>query len=291
MILMYSLSNWSNSISDGIALDLLWTIVTICIASALFYLFFTLLRKILLKVAKTKKQLSHVTLFLNIIKYFFIFIILLILISSYFGTWLEFGLTAGLITAAIGWALQKPITGMAAWVMLAVKRPFGIGDRVIISNIKGDIIDITLSHIYLHEVGGTIGGEEQSGRFILIPNSILFEKEIINYSKRHDYILDEIITTITYESNLSTAEELIQDATKKILKPYQEKFPKKISKDPRIRLQFKKSGIDIIVRYITIARMRETIATDVTREIFAQIKKTNNVHIAYPHTEVILNKK
>jgi small-conductance mechanosensitive channel len=288
---MGSLSDWFDSIFNGIALEILWTLLTIIIASLIFYLIFKILRKLLLKVAKTKKQLSHVTLFLNIIKYFFIFILILILISSYFGSWLEFGLTAGLITAAIGWALQKPITGMAAWVMLAVKRPFGIGDRVIISDIKGDILDITLSHIYLHEVGGTIMGEEQSGRLVLIPNSILFEKEIINYSKRHDYILDEVISTITFESNLSKAEKLVKDATRKVLKPLYGKFPKKIPREPWIRLKFKKSGIDITVRYVTVARMREAIATDVTREIFTRIRKAKDVNIAYPHMEVLLSKK
>jgi small-conductance mechanosensitive channel len=229
-------------------------------------------------------------LFLNIIKYVFVFFLLLIVISSYFGTWLELGLTAGLLTAAVGWALQKPITGMAAWIMIAIKRPFGIGDRVVIKDIKGDIIDITLTHIYLAEVGGTIDGEEQSGRITMIPNSLLFEVEIINYTKQNDYILDEITTSITYESNLKKAEKIMNASVEKIMQPFHQKFPKKIPCTSHIRLDFKESGMAVIVRYYTLTRKRNAISTDIRREIFTRINKTSDVDIAYPHAEIIMGK-
>ncbi len=33
-------------------------------------------------------------------------------------------------------------------------------------------------------LGGTIDGEESSGRTVMIPTSIIFEKEVINYTER-----------------------------------------------------------------------------------------------------------
>jgi len=216
---------------------------------------------------------------------------LLIIISSYFGSWLELGLAAGLITAALGWGLQKPITGMAAWVMMAIRRPFSIGDRVIISDLTGDITDITLTHIYMDEVGGTIEGEEKSGRVIMMPNSTLFEREIINYSAQNEYILDEVTTTTTYESSLEHAETIITNAVDKILKPYHEKFPKKVSKESRIRILFKDSGIDVTARYYVLAMRRDEIATGILREIFNDIRASKDVEIAYPHTEVLFREK
>jgi len=242
-----------DSLQDGFLIDIVSTLLTLIIAITIFFIIYSFIRQILLKVAKTKKQISNVNLFLNIIKYLFVFFLLLIVISSYFGTWIELGLTAGLLTAAVGWALQKPITGMAAWIMIAIKRPFGIGDRVVIKDIKGDIIDITLTHIYLAEIGGTIDGEEQSGRITMIPNSLLFEVKIINYTKQHDFILDEITTNITYESNLKKAEKLMMASVEKIMQPFHQKFPKKIPRDSHIRLDFKESGMNVTVRYYTPA--------------------------------------
>lgn len=176
-------------------------------------------------------------------------------------------------------------------MILTIRRPFDIGDRILISNNKGDITDISLIHIFLDEVGGTIEGEEKSGRIIMIPNSAIFEKEIINYTHQDEYILVEIVTSITYESNLEKAENIIINAVEKIMKPYWINFPKKLLKKPHTRLQFKDSGIDISVRYYTIALMRNKIATDIRREIFYQIRNTKDVKFAYPHREVLFNLK
>jgi len=291
MQLIHSLSlGLLDSLKNGFVIDIASTLLTLIIAITIFFIIYSFIRQVLLKVAKTKKQRSNVNIFLNIIKYLFVFFLLLIVISSYFGTWIELGLTAGLLTAAVGWALQKPITGMAAWIMIAIKRPFGIGDRVVIKDIKGDILDITLTHIYLAEIGGTIDGEEQSGRITMIPNSLLFEVEIINYTKQHDFILDEITTLITYESNLKKAEKIMLASVDKIMQPFYQKFPKKISRDSHIRLDFKESGMNVTVRYNTLARKRNAISTDIRREIFTRVTKTSDVAIAYPHAEIIMGK-
>ncbi len=112
-------------------------------------------------------------------------------------SWTALGLGVGLLSVAIGWALQRPITGMAAWFMIVVKRPFEIGDRVTIGAVKGDVVDITLTHIYINEIGGLVPSEENSGRTIMIPNSVLFEQNIINYTLQNEFVLDQVVTMVT----------------------------------------------------------------------------------------------
>ncbi|MFW6148722.1 MAG: mechanosensitive ion channel domain-containing protein [Atribacterota bacterium] len=216
---------------------------------------------------------------------------IIIIISTHYGTWGELGFIAGLLTVALGWALQKPISGVVAWLILITRRPIHIGDRVIMSGIKGDITNITLTHIFLDEVGGTIEGEEKSGRTIMLPTSIIFEEEIINYTHRDDYILDEVVTSITYESNLNRAEQLIMKSVEKIMKPIWEGFPKRIPTDSHTRLSFKGSGVDVTVGYYSLAKKRNQIATNIIREIWNQIRRAVDVEIAYPHTEVLFRKK
>ena len=272
-------------------MDILRILVVIIIAIFVFSLILRLIKRILLRKIKTKKHVSNVSTFIDLLKYIFIIFLLIVVFSTYYGRWSDFGFIAGLLTVALGWALQKPISGVVAWLILTIKRPIHIGDRVIISNIKGDITDITLTHIFLDEVGGTIIGEESSGRTVMLPTSIIFEEEIINYTHQDDYILDEVTTAITYESDLKKAEELIIKSVERIMKPLWEKFPKRIKRDIHTRLVFKDSGIDVTVRYFTIATNRNQISTDIRREIFNQIRNTKAVEIAYPHTEVLFIEK
>ncbi len=272
-------------------LGIIQLILFLIISFVIFSLILKLLQRRLLKNVKTKQQASNVTAFLDLLKFLFVIFLLMIAFSAYHGQWGEVGFIAGLITIALGWSLQKPISGVVAWLILVTRRPFHIGDRVIISNIKGDIGNITLTHIFLNEVGGTIDGEESSGRWVMIPNSIIFEEEVINYTHQDDYILDEVVTAITYESNLEKAEEIIKNSVSKIMDSAWEKYPKRIIKKPHTRLMFKDSGIDVKVRYFTIATKRNAYATEIMREIWRQIRENDDIEFAYPHAEVLLKKK
>lgn len=231
----------------------------------------------------TGRNVTNVRIFFNLLNYIFFFLLILFLIFVYAGSLTGFGISAGLLTAAIGWALQKPITGVAAWIMVATKRPFKIGDRVIIGDTKGDVSDITITHIYLKECGGTVDGEEISGRTIMIPNSIMFEKNILNYTLKDPYILDEVVTLVTYESNVEKAERIVLDIANKFVKDILEEVPV----EPHTRLKFQDSGINVSLRYYVLTKERNKISTDVTREILKRFNKTKDIEIAYPHIELV----
>lgn len=286
-------------------MDLLQLVLFLAVTFAVLTIILKIVERRLMKKAKTKSQQSNIAIFTSLMKYLFIFFALVFSFSYYYGSWGEAGLIAGLLTAALGWALQKPITGVVAWLILVVQRPIHIGDRVIIEGITGDIVNITLTHIFLNEVGGTIQGEEESGRTVMIPTSIIFEEEIINYTHKDDYILDEVTATVTYESNLKTAEKIMMDSVRGTMKDYVEgltnrltrvmrrskdKFARSLSEDPHIRLDFKESGINVTVRYKSIATKRNQISTDIRREIHKKISKSEDVEFAYPHTEIIMKK-
>jgi len=287
---MDGITDFPNLLPRESIVNLLWIITISVIVFIIFFSFYKFMKKLLLKKAKTKRQISNVIVFLNIIKYLFVFIFILFFLFSYFGSWTELGLVMGLLSVALGFALQKPITNIVAWIVIVIRKPFFIGDRISIDGLKGDVKDISISYISIEEIGGTIDGEEKSGRIAVVPNSIIFEKEILNYTAQHDFIVDEVKTIITYESNLGKAEKIIAKVVEDIMSPLWENFPKKISKEPRIRLKFMDSGINVIVRYYVPAVRRNEISTAITREIFIRIKNAGDIEIAYPHTEVILRK-
>ncbi|KXS43875.1 MAG: small-conductance mechanosensitive channel [Methanolobus sp. T82-4] len=253
----------------------------------IFNSFLGIITQSLLRKAKTKKQISNVEIFSQIFKYIFILLVVVFAVLSYSGAWSGFGIFLGLLSAAIGFALQKPITGIAAWMMVVAKRPFDIGDRILLGDIKGDVTDITLTHIHIAEIGGIIDGEESSGRIVLVPNSLMFEKNIINYTYNHDFVFDSVITTVTYESNLDHAIEIVKESARTKLG----KFIARSPSEPRIRLDFMPSGIDVQVKYFSPSRELHEYSSRITKEIFDRINEAPDVEIAYPHTEVVFRRK
>jgi len=270
--------------------DLVWKIFrTVLIFVVLYFIFFRLLKTVkkrFLKKAKTKKEKSNVEIFFRTSRYFLILLLLIFAFLAYGGSLTGIGVVAGLLSAALGWALQRPITGMAAWLMVILKRPFEIGDRVIIGNVKGDVVDITLIHIHIKEIGGTIASEETSGRIILIPNAKLFEQDIINYTYKGELILDQVKFTVTFESNLERAQKIALDSAKEVLL---ECLPQ--PQEPYARTWFQPSGIDVYVRYTTPAPNREEISSKITRKIFDKVIPSKEVEFAYPHQEILFRKK
>ncbi|MBU1252742.1 MAG: mechanosensitive ion channel family protein [Nanoarchaeota archaeon] len=245
------------------------------------------IKTIFLKKVRTKKMRHNVIVFTSLISYTFIFIAVLFIAITLAGGLTGLGIAAGLLTAALGWALQRPITGIAAWIMVITTKPFEIGDRIIVGGVRGDVINITLTHIYLGEFGGTIGGEEISGRTVIIPNAVLFEQNVINYTSENDYILDEVAFTITYKSHLDLAKKIAKEAANKVTKDFVDRVPMK----PFIRINFQPSGVDVRIRYYTGASERQEINSKITEEIFKNMMKEKKIDFAFPHTQVVLDKR
>lgn len=270
----------------------LWVDAGINVLIVLFILllinvFFTILRTNLMKKAKTKKQRSNIRIFGQLSRYTLSLLVIILAILSSSGAWSSFGVFLGLLSAAIGFALQQPITGIAAWIMVVTKRPFDIGDRIIIGDVKGDVVDFNLTHVHVMEIGGLITDEENSGRIIMVPNWMLFEKNIINYTSNNDFVLHSVIVNVTYESNLDRAIEIADLSARKFLAGTISTSPGV----PKVRVDFQASGIDVQVKYFSPARQLHEYSSKITKEIFDRINDADDVEIAYPHTEVVFRKK
>ncbi|MFH1571236.1 MAG: mechanosensitive ion channel family protein, partial [Gemmatimonadota bacterium] len=219
-------------------------------------------------------------------------------VVSFSGNLATLGISAAFLGMILGWSLQAPVTGIAAWLMIILKRPFKIGDRVIIAGIIGDVVDISLTHVLLNQVGGTIGGEEKSGRAVLIPNATMFGQVIYNYTfegvgasaKGTDkdgkaetstagFILDEVVVRITFQSDFDEAERLLLEAARQATGD----IIQTTGEEPFIRAELFDSGIFIRLRYQTMAKDRQRISSDMVRIITREFKNSDKVEFCYPH--------
>jgi len=224
--------------------------------------------KMLLKLIRT--TLAIIAIFL-IINQFYRIEALLLALGAFTGLFL-------------GWALQQPITGIAAWIFINVKRPFRIGDRIYLPQLGlvGDVMDVGIFHTILNQVGGTVGSEEASGRIILVPNAIFFSTTIINYtytsSEEKSYILDEIVVRLSFDSDLEVAERILVHAAEEVTKD----IIRETGVKPYIRAELWDYGILVRLRYYTRAKDRVIIAHEITKRIVKEFQRNDKVDFAIP---------
>ncbi len=227
---------------------------------------------------------NQVRQFMAMWRYGFLLAAIVFVVVSMSGSLAAMGLTVAFVSMILGWSLQRPVTGVAAWLMVMIKRPFMIGDRIIIQGVRGDVLEISPTHILLGEVGGTVGGEESSNRGILIPNAVLFDQMVINYAVSDDtkYILDEVPVRVSYDSDYKLAEQTLincaQEATKEIVE--------ETGQDPEVRAEFFDSGVRMRLRYQSIAVDRQKISTAIVAKIVEAFSESDELGFAYPHSAI-----
>ncbi len=225
--------------------------------------------------------------FLLIYRYVYMAIAFVLVMISLSGSIAALGISAAFLGMIMGWSLQAPVTGIAAWLMIILKRPFKIGDRVIIAGITGDVMDINLTHIILNQVGGTVGGEERSGRGVMIPNATLFQQVIYNYSYEAKYLLDEVTLLITFGSDFGSAENIMLGAAQGVTADIIDET----GNEPYVRAEIADSGIRLRLRYNTISMDRQRVSTDIVKRVMAEINAAENVEFSYPHMEILHREK
>ena len=81
---------------------------------------------------------------------------------------------AGFITAGVAVALQSVILSVAAYFFLIGRYGVKVGDRVTISGVTGEVMDVGLIRVYLMELAGTGVDLHTTGRVVVFANSALF---------------------------------------------------------------------------------------------------------------------
>jgi len=98
------------------------------------------------------------------------------------------------MTLALALALQKYTASFFAHFVINLCSIYGVGDRIRIGSIKGDVRRIGLLHTTLEEVGEDekLGGE-LTGRILHVPNLIILDQPVLNYSKDYSVNLDTAV--------------------------------------------------------------------------------------------------
>jgi len=190
------------------------------------------------------------------------------------------GAFSGLI---LGWSLQAPVSGLAAWIMVSLMRPFRIGDRIQLPSLGlvGDVVELSPMYTQLNQVGGAVGSEEAVNRPILIPNAMLFSQVVINYTARQDaaFILDEVVTRITYDTDWDEAEAILLDAAREVT----EDVIAQTGQEPYVRSDMYDYGVYMRLRFMTKATDRPRITYEIIKRILKGFQRSARVDFAIPY--------
>lgn len=226
----------------------------------------------------------------------------LIIFTGIFGSVSSLGISLGIIGAGLAFALQQPILSFSGFFLIMVKRPFIIGDRLVLTKegVMGDVEDITLFFFVLKEVTNE---ESLTGKSVIVPNSVVFQGSMINYSYDTPHVWQTIPVSVTYESDIKLAEKLLYAVAKKVAgeemkrgaRMIRTKVPDSVQADqvrnkPVIRIEFADSSVNLNIRIMCLPKQLRSYRTEIYKEVFRLFNHKENkgrVEIAYPHMELV----
>src|ERR1043166_6087046 len=215
-------------------------------------------------------------------------IIALVVVSVVFVNWYPALAALGVGSIIIGLAVQTPMKSFIAWIYILVRRPFRVGDRIMIDDATGDVIDVGYLDTTLWEFGGKyVSGDHPSGRIIRFPNEKVLDSIVYNYSwPLFPYIWNEIKFHVAYNADLafiaSTMETVAAEEIGEQMMERVKVFRNLLAKTPvdqlevraRPRVIFRVSDntwLEAIVRYIVPPREAGTVKTRLIKKLLAAL--------------------
>lgn len=261
-----------------------------CLALTIVYFFFEILfeeyasKKV--RDSKTRYSLRKIISILSLAVFSVVFVSIWIVETQ------SVLVAAGLIGAAIAFGLQDIFKNFIGGIMIFFNGIYRVGDRIEVNEKFGDVIDISLFYTTLMETREWVSGDQVTGRLTTVPNGLVLNGAVQNYTRDFDFIWDEITVPITYESDwkedANRLLEIVTDETRSISENAQSIIEKiqgkyyftKRSLEPAVFLTLTDNWITFGIRYVTEVRQRRILHDKLSRLILSEIENSEKIKIA-----------
>ena len=192
---------------------------------------------------------------------------------------------AGLLTAGIAVALQNVILSVAGYFFLVGKYGVRVGDRVQVSGVTGDVVDIGLVRLHLMEVTGG-ATPRPTGRVVVFSNAVVFQANagLFKQIPGTSFLWHEITLTLGPETDYRAAEKRLLEAVNHVYDEYREKMElQRRSMEralntagirefaPESHLHITATGLEVVIRYPVELSTAAEIDDRVTRALIENI--------------------
>ncbi|MCM1514357.1 MAG: mechanosensitive ion channel [Anaeroplasma bactoclasticum] len=178
--------------------------IKVLVATVVFLLLWWISTTIVKKLRKRSMLHTKDKLITSVLYTTILWSIRIILIVAYAGTvGIDTAGFAALIASggvALGLAIQGSLSNLAGGIVLVCTKPFQIGDYIESNDISGTVEDMKLFYTNL---------VTPDNKVVMIPNGVLANSTIINYSKKELRRVD-LLFSISYEDNVDMAIEEIK---------------------------------------------------------------------------------
>lgn len=218
----------------------------------------------------------------------------LVLLRLWLGGITGLAASIGIISAGLAIALHAPLTNLAGWAFLAVRRPFKVGDRIQIGDHAGDVIDLRLFAFSLVEIGNWVDADQSTGRILHIPNGKVFTETVANYTQGFNFVWDEIPVTVTFESDWRRAKTVLTEIAERHTAIRSEQAQQEVRRaasryliryeylTPIVWTSVADIGVTLTLRYLTDPRRRRGAANAIWEDILDAFWEADDLDFAYP---------
>jgi small-conductance mechanosensitive channel len=207
----------------------------------------------------------------------------------------------GFAAAGIALTLQNVILSFAGYFYLSGRFGIRIGDRVQISGISGDVIEIGFFKMTLMELGSDDTGHEPTGRVTVFPNSVVFQPSG-SFSKQLpgiDFAWNELRLTLAPECDYRLAERRLVDIVSDVFRRYRDTLQREYRglerslnqpvepPCPQSRLRLSEAGIELLIRYPVQFKHATQTADEIARRLVDALRREPALTLVTPGTPMI----
>lgn len=202
--------------------------------------------------------------------------------------WVSVLFSLGVLGFAVTFALQQPLFSLIGWLYIMIKRPYQVGDRIAIEEMRGDVVSIDFFVTEVWEIDGDLVSSNQpSGRIVTVPNSTVLSSRVINfYGKGVQSVWNEVSIQVAYESDLGFASQLMVDAATELLgeemaehvADYRERLAETpveldVAEEPTVNVVQQESWVELRLRYLVHPRRGTRVRNALYEEILEQFNQ------------------
>jgi small-conductance mechanosensitive channel len=101
----------------------------------------------------------------------------------------------GFLSVGIGFGLQNITSNFVAGVILLLERPIKVGDRIMVGNQEGDVVEINMRSTTIRTLNNVA---------VIVPNSEFVSSKLENWSYGDETVRVDVNVGVSYESDLET---------------------------------------------------------------------------------------
>ena len=186
-----------------------------------------------------------------------------------------FHFAVGGLMIGFGFGARELFSNLISGIILMVERPVKIDDVVEVENEIGRVFNIGLRSFQIHT---------ENNIDIMLPNSVVLNEKLINWTKNDHMVLTKVSIGIAYESDIHKATELMIQAVANI---------DGVLKEPAPFVLFKKHGastlnFDVYFAVNVKNKMERWVFESETNYSLNDTLRAAGVDIAFPQLDVHL---